>query len=450
MQDSAASSPASKETLDSMGPPAENAATTELVDAGSDPRLKLRAWGLRFAEPTTERAFRVWQRELGPPYVKFSAIMAFFISLFGLLEVRMAAPAQFRTLFIWVACTMWPMFGTCLLVASRQKLHRFVFAASAFTDVMSGLLITYWYYKIIFVPDAVYGWVMLISFYAFLIFRFSPVEAALTVLPYFIFHQWMLGQAVHSRLLGATSALWYTVNVWAAFANGLLGNILIDRTTRKSYRQERIIEEQRAALERLEAEARAKELRALNQEVRRQVAERARNLAESLMRLSDSPSPTPHLVPGDLIDDRYRVVRPLGQGGMGVVHEVERVEDGRRLALKVMLGVAHRSALVRFAREAQVAAQLDHPNVVATLDLGVTSGGALFLVMELVRGSTLEAQRMLYGDLRLGTACAPPGGAGVGSDAWAGHRPSRPQAFECLARRSDGEGCGLWHRGAPG
>jgi hypothetical protein len=151
-----------------------------------------------------------------------------------------------------------------------------------------------------------------------------------------------------------------------------------------------------AAAGRLEVEARAKEVRELNSEVRRQVAERARNLADSLMRLPDSPSP---IVTGDVIEGRYRVLRPLGQGGMGVVHEVERLDDGRRLALKMILGVADRSALARFAREAQLTAQLDHPNLVATLDLGVTSGEALFLVMELVAGTTLQAERARYGDM---------------------------------------------------
>ena len=157
-----------------------------------------------------------------------------------------------------------------------------------------------------------------------------------------------------------------------------------------------------AAAGRLEVEAQAKEVRALSGEVRRQVAERARNLAASLMQIPDSASAAPRIGAGDVIDGRYRVLRPLGQGGMGVVYEVERLQDGRRLALKLMLGVAHRAALARFAREAQVAAQLDHPHVVATLDLGVTDSGALFLVMELVRGTTLQTERARYGEVAWG------------------------------------------------
>jgi len=85
---------------------------------------------------------------------------------------------------------------------------------------------------------------------------------------------------------------------------------------------------------------------------------------------------------------------------MGQVHEVERTDDGRRLALKVLTRVTDTAALARFAREAQVAAELRHPNIVPTLDVGVTRGGTLFYVMELVTGSTLADQHARYGDAR--------------------------------------------------
>jgi serine/threonine protein kinase len=83
---------------------------------------------------------------------------------------------------------------------------------------------------------------------------------------------------------------------------------------------------------------------------------------------------------------------------MGQVYEVERLTDGGRLALKVLNGVATSDALARFAREAQIAAELEHPNVVSVLDVGVSRSGMLFLVMELVHGASLSAERSRYGD----------------------------------------------------
>jgi serine/threonine-protein kinase len=60
---------------------------------------------------------------------------------------------------------------------------------------------------------------------------------------------------------------------------------------------------------------------------------------------------------------------------------------------------AEGAVLARFAREAEIAAQIDHPNVVAIVDIDVTRNGELFLVMELVSGSTLEDERDRYGDV---------------------------------------------------
>ncbi|MGE5181843.1 MAG: serine/threonine-protein kinase [Acidobacteriota bacterium] len=148
-----------------------------------------------------------------------------------------------------------------------------------------------------------------------------------------------------------------------------------------------------------EADARASDMEAANAELRRQVAERSRDLSQALARLAGAPQAA-RLAPGELFEDRYRIVRRIGAGGMGEVYEVERATDRRRLALKIMTGTVHREALARFAREAQIAAALDAPNLVAALDVGVTSSGGLFLVMELVTGASLATSRDRYGDAR--------------------------------------------------
>ena len=72
-----------------------------------------------------------------------------------------------------------------------------------------------------------------------------------------------------------------------------------------------------------------------------------------------------------------------------MVYEVERTTDCRRLAAKVLSAQPDRTAIGRFVREAQILARLDHPNLIAISDIDVTSGGVLFIVMELVSGSSL-------------------------------------------------------------
>jgi serine/threonine protein kinase len=94
------------------------------------------------------------------------------------------------------------------------------------------------------------------------------------------------------------------------------------------------------------------------------------------------------------IGSRYRVIRELGRGGMGVVYLVEHLHTGERLALKVLHGAAATDpgAIARFKREARVGAQLRSDHVVRITDADVAAelGGAPFFVMELLDGLDLE------------------------------------------------------------
>jgi serine/threonine protein kinase len=101
----------------------------------------------------------------------------------------------------------------------------------------------------------------------------------------------------------------------------------------------------------------------------------------------DPPSPNLHnLTTGSRLG-KYLVMRPIGQGGMGVVYEAEDTLLHRRVAVKVIANVMDREAEERFLREARSAARLSHPNVVAVHEVDEHEGIA-YLVMELApRGS---------------------------------------------------------------
>jgi tetratricopeptide (TPR) repeat protein len=91
-------------------------------------------------------------------------------------------------------------------------------------------------------------------------------------------------------------------------------------------------------------------------------------------------------IPGSI--GRYRVVRKLGEGGMGVVFEVEDDVLGRRLAVK-RLKSGDESSRRRFLREARAAARLSHPNICHLYDASEDSQG-MFLAMELLAGEPLS------------------------------------------------------------
>jgi serine/threonine-protein kinase len=140
-----------------------------------------------------------------------------------------------------------------------------------------------------------------------------------------------------------------------------------------------------------------REIEVLNEELRRQIAARSRQLADALARLGAAPRKAVELAPGDVVDGRYRIVRELGQGGAGRVYEVERSSDGLRLALKVVTAATDPMMLARAAREAQLASEVKHANVVAIVDVDVSTEGYLFLVMELVDGRSLREERPRFG-----------------------------------------------------
>ncbi|MCC7541187.1 MAG: protein kinase [Deltaproteobacteria bacterium] len=94
---------------------------------------------------------------------------------------------------------------------------------------------------------------------------------------------------------------------------------------------------------------------------------------------------------GSVVHDRYRVVRKMGEGGMGAVYEVEHVQLGRKLALKTLHPELARSAdvVARFQREARAAAAVGSPHIVDVVDLG-TADGSPFIVMEFLDGGSLR------------------------------------------------------------
>jgi len=111
---------------------------------------------------------------------------------------------------------------------------------------------------------------------------------------------------------------------------------------------------------------------------------------------------------GELLDERYKLARVLGHGGMGWVFLARHVVVGKPVAVKILdsARVTEDEGIQRLFREAQAAAAIGHPSIIDVHDVGFTAHGDPYLVMEYLEGADLSSLLKRLGALSLATACA--------------------------------------------
>jgi phosphate transport system substrate-binding protein len=112
---------------------------------------------------------------------------------------------------------------------------------------------------------------------------------------------------------------------------------------------------------------------------------------------------------GVVVGGAYRIVRPIAEGGVGPIYEAEQIATGERRALEVVRGPfrSHDGLRARFVRETRLAASIPNEHVVQVLDAGQDRAtGALYVVMELLDGSTVSSALRSRGPFRWESALA--------------------------------------------
>lgn len=94
---------------------------------------------------------------------------------------------------------------------------------------------------------------------------------------------------------------------------------------------------------------------------------------------------------GSILGGKYKILRKIGSGGIGVVYAAEHVTLGHEVAVKVLRGAAAKDGgeIARLRREAYIQANVDHPSVVRVLDLDQMPDGSIYVVMERLYGRSL-------------------------------------------------------------
>ncbi len=116
----------------------------------------------------------------------------------------------------------------------------------------------------------------------------------------------------------------------------------------------------------------------------------------------DEPSDLPVAI-GDVLDGKYKIVRVLGKGGMGVVMAAVHVQLGHRVALKFLsrAGARNQETLARFALEAKAAAMMRSEHATRILDIGRLGNGEPYMVLEMLEGCDLGALMTRHGPLAI-------------------------------------------------
>jgi serine/threonine protein kinase len=147
---------------------------------------------------------------------------------------------------------------------------------------------------------------------------------------------------------------------------------------------------------------------------------------------------------GQVLGGRYKIIRKIGEGGMGIVYEAEHVMIEKRVGLKVLREdfSSREDVVERFRQEAKSASRIGHPNIIDISDFGVTPAGANYFVMELLSGHDLATELEKHGPLSarraitLAVQCARALGAAHAKGIV--HRDMKPENI-FLLRRDDGE-----------
>ena len=95
---------------------------------------------------------------------------------------------------------------------------------------------------------------------------------------------------------------------------------------------------------------------------------------------------------GEVLDNRYRILKKLGEGGMGEVYAAEHIHIEKKVAIKLLRPeiVSNQEAVSRFRQEARSASSIGHRNIIGIDDFGQLKDGRIYLCMELLAGAPLN------------------------------------------------------------
>jgi serine/threonine protein kinase len=336
---------------------------------------------LRFDEPAEREFLDEYSRSSLDPNRAALLMGIFLYAVFGLLD-PLIVPDVKRTVWTIRYAVVCPVFVIGLFLTYLPAVQRFMQALLSAYLLIAGFGIiamvaiatppgNYLYYA---------GLLLCVMFgYAFLRLRFFVATASCLAL--FVGYE---VTALWIKPAGTVILVNNTFFLVAANVIGMAANYSIEWHIRRTFLQNRIIEQ------------RTKELEATNLEliaVNDELARSKEDVVQSARRAELVFSALSEVLPGTVLDDKYQVDEKIGSGGFGTVYRATHLHLHNSVALKVFrpsAGSDPMKNLERLRLEGISASHLRHRNVVSILDFGECAGSIGYMVMELLHGWSLK------------------------------------------------------------
>jgi class 3 adenylate cyclase len=212
-------------------------------------RLRLSAWGLRFALPDAEAEYRLWQTQQALPFTRMGMLasilawLGMFVAI-GLAGKRYTAEVSFGIALVLTAI------GAAIATTYAERLHRWVHVATALANTIAGVVLVRVCTTVVGLAEGAATAAIVVSFFGFAVFRVQTPLALVAVLPYVALAQVELVGGLRAAAVPMVGFLAYSFGMWLAFVSGLVACATSDREMRGAFRQERILDAQRRSTER--------------------------------------------------------------------------------------------------------------------------------------------------------------------------------------------------------
>lgn len=303
-------------------------------------KLAFGRFGLRFADPETEAAYREWHIDEAIPFTRIGMQTSIVGWVAATIVLGLTVEGFFEDTAPLALGVVVPMIVATIVATTKRRFRRWVLPMTMVTNAVSGLVASWAFVEQAHYPEAS-GVVVLIAYFGFVVFRLHPLPALAAVSTYVAFHQALITFLWQREEMATISFVIGTTLPAVALSTGVVMAALIDRLGRESYRRHRIIAAQR------------EELAELNGSLETRVAEQLDEIQQSRQRLVAAQD-----------TERRRLERDLHDGAQQQV-----------VALKLRLALA---ASIAEEHSPELAASLE--------ELGREAGDAVQALRNLAHG----------------------------------------------------------------